>query len=71
MPAFLCACEEQSRIFHAFEQANSQIHQRYGGTGLGLAISQRLVEFMHGTLSVQSVPGAGSTFTVRLPVAAD
>jgi signal transduction histidine kinase/ligand-binding sensor domain-containing protein len=58
---------EQAHIFKAFEQANNQIHQQYGGTGLGLAISQRLVELMQGAISVQSRPGTGSTFTVRLP----
>jgi len=59
--------EEQARIFNAFEQANHQIHKRYGGTGLGLTISQRLVDLMQGSISVTSAPGVGSSFFVRLP----
>lgn len=56
-------------VFESFTQLDNFTTRRQGGTGLGLAISRRLVEIMEGELTLVSSPGAGSTFTVKIPVA--
>ena len=56
--------ERQSHIFDLFAQAESGTTLRYGGSGLGLALSKRLATEMGCMLSVESMPGAGSTFTL-------
>ena len=55
-------------IFSTFIQADSSTERKYGGTGLGLAISRRLAELMGGSLIVTSTEGAGSIFTLELPL---
>jgi signal transduction histidine kinase/CheY-like chemotaxis protein len=64
------APEAQARIFREFEQADERIARSYGGTGLGLSISERIVKRMGGRITLESQPGAGSTFEVSLPLAA-
>jgi signal transduction histidine kinase len=60
--------EQLGRLFAAFSQAEASTSQRFGGTGLGLALVRHFCELMGGEVTVTSTYGAGSTFTMRLPV---
>ncbi|MBF2028803.1 MAG: ammonium transporter [Oscillatoriales cyanobacterium C42_A2020_001] len=59
--------EQLGRLFQPFVQADTSTTRKYGGTGLGLTITQRFCQMMGGDIWVQSEPGRGSTFVMRLP----
>ncbi|ELY60305.1 PAS/PAC sensor signal transduction histidine kinase [Natronococcus amylolyticus DSM 10524] len=57
--------DEQARVFEVFQRLHS--HDEHGGTGIGLALCRRIIERHDGEIAVDSEPGEGSTFTIRLP----
>ena len=59
--------EQMGKLFQEFAQASSSTASKYGGTGLGLVISRRFCQMMGGDITVESEPGRGSTFTIRMP----
>ena len=62
--------EQLEIVFEPFTQAESSIERHYGGTGLGLPITERFAKLMGGTLTVESTPGEGTSFTMRVPAIA-
>jgi PAS domain S-box-containing protein len=60
--------EDMNKIFEDFRQVDQSSTREYGGTGLGLSITNKLLLLLGGTIDVESCPGDGSRFTVRLPM---
>jgi signal transduction histidine kinase len=61
------AADHLERIFHVFVRLHSD--EEYAGTGIGLAITRKAARLMDGEITVESTPGSGSTFRLRLPAA--
>ncbi|HEX8212335.1 MAG TPA: response regulator [Longimicrobium sp.] len=61
------SAEQIVKLFQDFTQADASTTRRFGGTGLGLALTRRFCQMMGGDVTVRSVPGEGSTFTIKLP----
>ena len=59
--------EQLGQLFEAFSQADASTTKRFGGTGLGLAITKHFCTMLGGDVTVESTPGTGSTFTIKLP----
>jgi signal transduction histidine kinase len=64
------ALEHLERVFDAFWQVDQRITRKTGGTGLGLSVARQLARLLGGDVSVRSVTGEGSVFTVDLPLVA-
>jgi signal transduction histidine kinase len=62
------APEDMEKIFEDFRQVDQSSTREYGGTGLGLSITKKLLSLLNGSIRVDSAPGEGSTFVVRLPL---
>jgi signal transduction histidine kinase len=63
------AAEHAERIFDPFWQVEQSTIRTHGGSGLGLSVARQLARLMGGDVTVQSTPGEGSVFTIRIPIA--
>jgi len=63
--------EQVRRLGDKFSRFNTEANRKTEGTGLGMNITQNLIKLMNGDMSIESTPGMGSTFTVRLPQKCD
>ncbi len=61
--------EEIDRVFERFYRGGDELTRSVKGSGLGLALARQIVEAHHGTVQVESEPGQGSIFSIRLPLA--
>ncbi len=61
--------EQLVKLFQTFSQADTSTTRKYGGSGLGLALTRRFCQMMGGDVTVNSVPGESSTFTIKVPAA--
>ncbi|NOU04817.1 MAG: response regulator [Hyphomicrobiaceae bacterium] len=61
------SAQQQKGLFSKFAQATPMITSKYGGTGLGLSLSRNLCRLMGGDITVESIPGKGSKFIIRIP----
>lgn len=59
--------QQMDKLFQPFTQADASTTRKFGGTGLGLSLTRRFCRLMGGEVTVDSIPGAGSTFTLKLP----
>jgi signal transduction histidine kinase len=65
------APEDREHLFEKFYRGGNALTRQDGGSGLGLAIVKSLVDLHHGTIAVESEPGNGAAFIVRLPLVGD
>ncbi len=62
------SADQLGHIFDEFRQGDESTSRKYGGTGLGLAIAKKFATLLQGTITVKSLPGRGSTFTLQIPL---
>lgn len=60
--------KQREKVFEEFSQEDSSIEKKYGGSGLGLAITKKLTDLLRGSIALESEPGKGSTFLIRIPI---